>query len=473
MSDLIIDRRGLFWRGDLSVPEGQFAHDSCISGTLTIDVNGSIELKLDGVFQFNDERRRLPAEPLPPDFQIAGILFETNERVRLFDILPNSGGGWSTNGPAFEILWPLICFVGLPGSALGTAPFEIKSLSFPLKGYEDWLWLRNVSQKKDDTGFALSYSLPTDLAYELSSGKLEIIFDVTLHGFGIPYASPQIEEQVFFKYTPNIACTVARAAELSRYFDDLFLILTDIDDHLQWPEAIEAGGDNHLTCYYYRRLPARKRNSSYFNLWTTFPQIKEQLGVFVDNWLRKREELGSAFYMYTGTRRAPSIYSEHKFMSFVLGLESLHRRTAVQGSELKEKIERILASVEDKKDKNWLKGRLKNAHEPSLEQRLYEVLSKLPIAFEKKELCKFAKRCADRRNELSHFAGMRDANKQRTFYDELQLLTQPLDFLYHAVILQEVGLSPEMLQRIFLKSWSAYNIKECLKRAGLSVPSSD
>lgn len=473
MSDLIIERRGLFWHGDLSLPEARFAHDSSISGTVTIDFNGSIDLKLDGVFQLNDERRRFPGEQLPPDFHIAGILFETNEHVRLFDIMPNGGGGWSTNGPAFEILQPLICFIGQPSSVLGTLPFEIKSLSFPLRGYEDWLRLRNATRETSETGLTLTYSRPTGLFCKLSNGELEIMFDFKLHGFGIPYASPKIEERVFLKYKPNITCTVARAAELSRYFDDLFLILTDIDDHLQWPEAIEASGDNHFTFYYYRGQQARKRNASHLDLWTTFPQIKEQFGLLVDNWLRKREELGAAYYMYTGTRRASSIYSEHKFMSFILGIESLHRRTAVQSAELKERIERILTQVKDSKDKKWLKGCLKNAHEPRLEQRLYEVLSRLPISFSKKELHRFAKQCAHRRNELSHFAGTRDIGQQKAFYDDLQLLTQPLDFLYHAAILQDIGLSAEILQQIFLTSYSAYKIKEYLKRAGLSIPSPD
>jgi hypothetical protein len=472
MSDLIIDRRGLFWRGDLSLPEGQFAHDSAIGGALTIDVNGLIELKLDGVLQLGDEQRRLPHTPLPPDFEVAGILFGGNECVRLFDISPN-GGSWSSNGPPFEILWPINCFVGLPGSALGTVPLKIESLSFPLVHYEDWLHLRNVTKETTETGFALSYLPPADLTYELSNAKLEIVFDFTLHGLGLPYASPKIEEQAFLRHTPDIACSVSRASELSRYYDDLFLILTDIDEHLQWPKVVDSSGTNHFTYYYYRGLQARKRNSSALDLWTTFPKIKELFGQLVDHWLKKREELGSAFYMYTGTRRAPSIYSEHKFMSFVLGLESLHRRTAVQSTKLKERIERILALTENDDDRKWLKGRLKNAHEPPLEQRLYEVLSKLPIAFDKKELRRFAKQCADRRNDLSHFAGTRDAGEQRAFYDQLQALTQPLDFLYHAVILQEIGLFPAILEGIFLRSWSAYKIKEYLKRAGLSVPSSD
>lgn len=470
MADLIIDRRGLFWRGDLAVPEKQFAHESCIAGGLTINANGKIELKLDGVIQVNDERRRLPHDPLTTNFQIAGILFGTNEHVRLFDIIPNSGGGWSSNGPAFEVLWPLICFIGSPGSTWNNVPFEIKSLSFSLSGYEDWFWLNNVANETTQTGFTLTYVSPANLIYEFSDYKFEIIFDVGIDGLGLPYAPPKIEEKVFLEYTPKVPCSVKRAAELSRYFDDLFLILTDIDNNLHWPEAVEEGGSKRLTCYYYRGDQAQTKKASRHEVWTTFPQIKEHFSSLVDHWLRKREKLGPAFYMYTGSRRARSIYSEHKFISFVSGLESLHRRTFAASEDLKARTTRILEQIADDKDKKWLKGYLKHSHEPRLEQRLYELLSKLPIKFSKKELHKFAERCAACRNKLSHFAGTQDTNEQRGFYDEIQLLTEPLDFLYHAMILQEIGLPPEVLRKIFFKSWSAFKIRESLKRAGLSMP---
>lgn len=469
MPDLIVNRRGYFWRGDLPVPEGQFAPDDCINGALTIDSNGSIELSLNGVMQVSDEKQRLPQHPLPPDFVVAGILFETNERIRLYDVMPN-GGHWSTNGPRSENLSPLMCLVGTPGPALDVNPLQIKSFSFPLAGYEDWLRLGNVVTQTTETGFTLSYSRPKNLAYQLSDGALEIIFDCDVERSGFRYSPPRLEEYVYLKYAPIVACSVNRAAEISRFFDDLFLLLTNIDDHLQWPE-INASNDQRFKLYYYRVPQARKSDSPHLDLWTTFPSIKEQLGSLVDEWLKKREELGAAFYMYTGTRRASSIYSEHKFMSFVQGLESLHRQTTVADNNLDERIGRILAQVQDSKDKRWLKGLLKNAHEPRLEQRSFEVLSKLPIAFLEKELRQFTKRCADRRNDISHFAGTRSGAQQREFYDELQLLTQPLDYLYHAVILQEIGLSEEVLRHVFLKSWSTFLIKDCLKRAGLSVPS--
>ena len=47
--------------------------------------------------------------------------------------------------------------------------------------------------------------------------------------------------------------------------------------------------------------------------------------------------------------------------------------------KLAEKIARIIGDVQQKNDKKWLSGRLKNAEEPSLEERLFLTFSELDI----------------------------------------------------------------------------------------------
>jgi hypothetical protein len=44
----ILEGRGLFWWADDPIPANQFAPNSCVSGLLKIDNDGSSSLELDG-----------------------------------------------------------------------------------------------------------------------------------------------------------------------------------------------------------------------------------------------------------------------------------------------------------------------------------------------------------------------------------------------------------------------------------------
>jgi hypothetical protein len=86
------------------------------------------------------------------------------------------------------------------------------------------------------------------------------------------------------------------------------------------------------------------------------------------------------------------------------------------------------------KDRNWLEERLKNAHEPNLEQRIFDVLSAVPIDLDSKKIRAFAKRCAELRNEISHFGSQRHGGNYRDFFQELSSKAEALSVTYHSLI---------------------------------------
>jgi len=98
------------------------------------------------------------------------------------------------------------------------------------------------------------------------------------------------------------------------------------------------------------------------------------------------------------------------------------------------------------------------------------VLKDLPIGLTSAELTAFATRCTKRRNDVSHFGGARDGAGYDEFLEDIEALNGALDLLYHARILQLIGLPPADLRWWFLEGFREYQMRLVLQRAGFSLP---
>jgi len=158
---------------------------------------------------------------------------------------------------------------------------------------------------------------------------------------------------------------------------------------------------------------------------------------------------------------------EHSFLNLISGVEALHRRKNVTSNQAKimVKIDRIMSQVSLDKDKKWLQGRLKNAHEPNLTQRIYDVLSSVPLKIKKDVLLKFSEECDHLRNDLSHFGAQKPGIKYNDFILDLSKKSEALSIIYHMVILREIGIDDSTINEwIYKRSFPA---KARLVEAGL------
>ncbi|MEZ2297253.1 HEPN domain-containing protein [Variovorax sp. RCC_210] len=208
------------------------------------------------------------------------------------------------------------------------------------------------------------------------------------------------------------------------------------------------------------------------DLFTLFDHIELQFGALYQRFVKMRRDLGPGIYLYLATRRGMTFYVEHRFASLVWGLEALHRRSKPsQITALDKKIERILNDIQLAKDKRWLSGRLAYAAEPSLEERLFELFDSLlsPLDVEKNATREFAKRCADVRNLISHFGGRRDADSE-SLTMEAQALSEVLGFIYHLLLLQELGIESVRLRSLLYESHATFRGRHWCRQIGLLPP---
>lgn len=281
-----------------------------------------------------------------------------------------------------------------------------------------------------------------------------------------------IEEYAQLEYSFKADLNLEKAQEKFLLVSDLLTLLSGSSRSLNWPR-LHIGRGKSLKRYEYFYGCSRNLSepAKFFDCWVTFPQISDSFGNILQSWDDAQKKLGSGLQLFVRTLKSNSLHLEHKFANFIWGLEVLHRLkhpTAVQSEKFKEKIDRIINDVKLQKDRDWLSERLRNAHEPSLQQRLKYTVDSLGLGFEEKSLQDFCKVCADLRNDLSHFGG------QRTFpnYDEMiQVLHEKfgaLELIYHAITLTEIGIDNKIIQNFIFSGRHSYKFMQTMKRAGLT-----
>jgi hypothetical protein len=469
---MTLEDRGVFWWNNEQVPDGQFAPISAVPGNLTIDDEGRITLELDGF---------LPSSKAPfaallggddstiRDRQIQGFLKATGSRVLLLGVIP-VGGQLSSYKMSYERFAASTCLVG-DGALSSPTPLRFYNIEIDLKGFEDWLRLASIEIRRTKTLLSTRYKYPKDIIYVLNEGKLSLRYK--LHGPLLLSGAHKdrsllMNESATLVYTPTRPASLDTMLYMYGMLQELFILLTDSEYLLEWPR-LSLGRKRFKYTIYFLRL----RNSSSppsVDTWTNFLQIERDFGDMFSAWITKRETFGSGFYLYLGTRRGMRLYPEHRFVNLIWGIEALHRRKYPDlsgSSKYIKKVQNIVDQITAIKDKKWLQQKLKYAGEPNLEQRIFGIFKNMPIGLDTVKLRRFCKDCADTRNEISHFGGERQSQSNSETLMKLQQKSEALSYLYHALLLYEIGVAERILNWWIYEGFRSYTIKEAFFKVGL------
>lgn len=472
MNTPILEEHGYFWWSEEPIPNGHLVPDSAVPGVLRIDKEGRIELELNGVL--HSERGPLGSffgdrRPLPPDRRIQGLLKSSSQYALLLGLMGN-GGASRSNGISYEKYLAINCLVGGNPFPHGSKLLRFRSLNIDLKGFEEWLRLGAIETKRTKSRLTAKYRAPQNITYALEEGTLSI-----RHNLWGPYPGHYnrhnltLTEGASLLYRPQKGITLEEMKAQYGLIEDLFILLTGSDYCVDWPLLTYGKERTSYRLYFWRQ-----RNSAsapdWHECWTTFPQLRDDFGQIFSTWRKKHEEFGPGVYLYLGTRRGTKLYVEHRFVNLIWGIESLHRRKTPESempSNLKEKIQRILGQVNDEDDKKWLESRLRHAGEPTLEQRIFDILNNLPLDLDKKALRQFCTHCAKARNDISHFGGQRHKGNYREFVRETDKKNVALSYLYHILVLQEIGVPVQILKWWVHQGFMSYTFKGAFVEVGL------
>lgn len=480
-----LEERGFFWW--VNEPDRPaHSQETSVPGLLTITDEGQITLNVDGALCGKDEYSNWTEPRTFPDSRlIAGKLASPGEYV-LLEGLERVDLSVSDESSQRQEFAAQLCTRRDSPLPNHYDQEEFLELRIEMTGLEDWLELDSIlvgpeCARDDDVEVKICYkqhqlNFPT-LGGTISIKSLTTGADVFSFFSTHPRRDVQFQQTYYLVFRPDALSNISAMRNIRTKLEEFFALLLGSYHRLAWPILVhkEEPYDNSSTLYFYRGAPTQPVNR-YF-LWVTFDRIRDVFGTLFREWQVGSETFGAGYYLYVSSLRNPHTYPEDRFMNLVWGVEALHRKWLAESESServvreKERVERTLNLLpQGSEDRKWLRKNLAYAHEPSLQARILECLRKLPFTFGKSQLEKFAKACADRRNDISHEGGPRGSVDYGSFHEGTIRLSEALGHLFHALLLHQIGLAPELLCDMMTTSWVAERrIKPALADVGLHI----
>jgi len=473
MTDDIIDSRGRFWSAEITVPKGNFAPSESVTGRLRLLANGRAELDLDATIDLSGSKDAIHRIMSYQEVEgaICGFLIDASKHVRLTGLSSN-GGSLGGMGPSRERLVADRSLVSRSPFTPGGEP-RFRWLDLPLDGFEEWLGRGNINVTKGRRRIRADYSVQAQcIHWPSDTMPLELHRGLQGDG-GKALTELSWRENAFLRIgSPKADLTIEPAIERAQRIEDLLVLLSNHDKRVEFPvlRRSKAGEPVHL--YYSRAGRDTEAKLVWHKAWALFEPCSDQFGDLVASWLAKYDTYGPGFHLYLGNRRGQAMYPEHRFASLMWGLEALHRAMVpAQSNEAQAaKVQRILGKIENKNDRKWAARFLPVESEPSLANRLLDLFSRVDLGIERKQLAAFAQRCADRRNDVSHFGGRRQPGDYDAFLEDIVNLSQAVGLLYHALILHIIAVPDRLVKRRFIGGPHSHSACAVLARCGLTVP---
>lgn len=490
-----IDKKGVFWWFGAAHAHTA-SHETGIPGTLTVTDDGKIQLQLEGalwlenpevIFRW-DESRWLPAHT-----RIAGCLGEYggDGYVLLYDLL-RTDFSLPNGAPIRQSFDAELCF---HDDSAFPAEFDLDhfhTLRIELAGLEEWLRLESIDvgyeyRDGDRTELKVSYN---NHEFEYETTLAQVSVENLILGVSPIRLSDALTSDVhiwqtnFLVYEPKEQSSLSGLRSAYQRIEEVIALLLGRYFRLDWPQLVAKNGEfDAWYKLYFSRGSKRDKLPYYYFLWTTFNTVRDHFGDLLNRWQINVARYGAAYELYMASMQTPLSHPEHQFVNLVWAVESLHRNWQREGDEServtrrKSRIQKILerfGEASEKKLRDWLKSRLRYAYEPTLQERIVEVFSRLPFEIDSKQLQAFAERCAKRRNGISHEGGRLPGESVESFRADIGELAAALQYLFHALLLCEIGLTPELLIKAMTEGGLAErDILPCLRRIPIDLPKSD
>jgi ApeA N-terminal domain 1 len=168
----VVQERGVFWSNEIPIPDKNFAPEASVSGVLTIDDDGRVELELDNILPREVEAR------LDVEKAIQGFLKDNNKRVLLCNASISGGILFNSHGIRYEKYTAYACLIGSGTLPASNDPLTFSKLVISLEGFEEWLRLGSINVTVEDGRLSAVYETLEDFRYKLADGDVSIEYDI-------------------------------------------------------------------------------------------------------------------------------------------------------------------------------------------------------------------------------------------------------------------------------------------------------
>lgn len=386
-----------------------------IPGELRCSRDGKVELFLFGSFN------EIPTMP-----QMTGkrfdIILGMNDRGKPITLVYNRLIHWQINqGVPRQKYYASFLMVGEHFTDLEDLQFN--AATFRIYGLDEWVGVSGFHIDIDlpHNKFLVKFELPEYREYSIDQKRrISVRF-----GWRAPLHSPMravsIEQAAYLRLEyvqpqtlDTLLADVNKVKNLISLCIGKPLALTEIS--LALPSTDTDDQTTSSVDLYYQSLPAPEDSFQAYpsQMLLGFPVISSSFGDLLHKWFDLYEEIPPTVSLFFAVQHQKDLYLEHQFLSLVQALETLHRRTISNQLDPEEvhqrRLERIFGALTSE-DKNWLKPKLQYSNEPSLRQRLKELLEPFShLLFKNHKECKrFVNTVVKTRNYLVHY----DENLQK------------------------------------------------------------
>ena len=488
--EVLVEEEGHFWWLGEDIPEGRLTPLTALPGTLTISTNGLTKLVVSGSLMESsllrlDRQGRLAAENNVDALEgrsIAGRVEKNFQSVYLRNLVYRTPGR-TLDGRISESFQAGFCLVGHKTSQ-SESQLAFSRLSIELSGLEEWRWNDSLivdAARADEGEHSQTIRWCSEAQeYTVQRGRICLRTDIHCNRFeGARSRDVSFRQYDWLDYLPNSLTSPEQLKQEFGHIEEFLALLTGVYYYLDWPQLSndDLGAHESYTLYFHRNKESAEP-LEVIQMWTTFPQVEKNFGALYANARGKRKEYGAGFYLRLGALRSSSTYIEHQFVNLIWGIESLHRTAQPDARGSSSNYEMIQGFMEKLQDdmnadsRRWFNRQLEFALEPQLKDRIVGTFSKLPWDLELSSLNRFAERCAKQRNEISHYGGPRHSGEDtyEEFLLDLLRLSAALSVLYHAALLQEIGVDEKTLRQCLLHMPISWRIHPALVQAGLGIP---
>lgn len=173
-----------------------------------------------------------------------------------------------------------------------TAPLLFQKMEVELKGFEQWLMLRNVRTKRTVSRAVAWYEAPVDICFPLDDGTLVISYDMRGPDHGKHKSDrTQMAELVSADYSPNRAATLQEMRTQYGFLDDLLILLTGSHHQMEWP-TLTHDEERHRCQFYFWRYTGSGKSPEWYECWVPFPKSKTVLANCFRTFARRASNSG-------------------------------------------------------------------------------------------------------------------------------------------------------------------------------------
>jgi hypothetical protein len=463
MQNNIIDDNGIFWWRTSNNSKNNSSPDTGITGRLFVTEDGLISLELHGILTasdnfltnlFSDNR-----ETAEDELTIQGRLKSNGEHVILLGVIMANGRA-SFGGISYEVYTADTCLLGnYPFRDHGELLFNC--LYVDLSGFEDWLNIRPIATVKTRRSTKITAKPPKLISYKLDGGDT---LSINSYLSGEPPTGSMNWSHLHLTLKTAIKIRFTKYKSVNQNLSEFkkvayFLqLVTGSDYNLPWPTFMTGSvkkEKSYHTAYFYRRTNSASKPALH-SAWLNLTTKKEQFCALYNIWRSRIDDLGPSVGLYFAARKSFKLYAENRFVNLIWGLESLHRlHYPVLGPDPQEmKALRIFdqivtTGVLNSDERRWLKKKLLVSYEQNLSSRINQCIKDVGLEFDDKSLSAFTDRCAEIRNDISHFGGQRIGSSYPDLLQEITDKTEILLILYASILLAISGVPTESLNHVF------------------------